>query len=374
MDLSAAPFMKHFSVLEDPRLDRTKKHLLTDIIAIAVMASLCGIDSCEGMAIFAEKRLDWLKGFLKLPNGAPSHDTFSRVFSRIDPKKFQICFVNWMRDVVDLTSGEVVAIDGKTLRRSFDRASGKSAIHMVSAWAVQNGVSLGQISTDEKSNEITAIPKLLEALCLKGCIVTIDALGCQREICKKICELESDYTIALKKNQDRLHFDVKNIFDHLNKKDASAEYFTTVESSKGRQETRHAIIYRDVELLQERHNWPGLKSIGVIQTIRTVSQQTQVEFRYYINSHVPTAEKFLGSTREHWHIENKLHWVLDVSFGEDQNRARVGNAAENLSTLKRITINLLKQENVSKKSIPNKRFMCALDSEYMVKTLLSHQI
>lgn len=211
MTIDESPFLRHFSVMPDPRVERGLQHLLTDLIAIAIIAALCGIDSFQGMALFAEARLDWLRQLLALPGGAPSHDTFSRVFARIKPEHFQKAFTAWMAEIATLTGGDVIAIDGKTLRHSFDRAAERSAIHMVSAWAVANGVCLGQIKVDDKSNEITAVPKLLETLCLKGCLVTLDAMGCQREIAQKIIDGEADYTIALKGNQSSLHSDVQAV-------------------------------------------------------------------------------------------------------------------------------------------------------------------
>lgn len=374
MSIDQSPFIVHFSALEDPRIERSKTHLLIDLVAIAVIAGLCGIDSFEGMAVFAESRLDWLKQFLKLPGGAPSHDTFSRVFARIKPDKFQACFIDWMKAAATMTDGEVVAIDGKTLRRSFDRASSKAAIHMVSAWAVNNGVSLGQVKVDEKSNEITAIPKLLEVLCVKGCIVTIDAMGCQREICKKILEAEADYTISLKGNQGTLHDDVKAAFDRLGVEDRRTVHYSAHGQGHGRTEERHVLVSSDIAEIREKHDWPGLKSIGLVQSIRTLGETTTMEFRYFINSYIPSARKFMDVTRSHWHVENKLHWVLDVSFHDDQSRVRKGHGAENLSTVRRIAINLLKQDKLTKRSIPNKQIMCAASKDYVFKLLLSKQI
>lgn len=374
MSIEQSPFVVHFSALEDPRIERSKTHLLIDLVAIAVIASLCGIDSFEGMAVFAEARLEWLKQFLQLPGGAPSHDTFSRVFARIKPDKFQACFIDWMKAVATMTDGEVVAIDGKTLRHSFDRASSKAAIHMVSAWAVNNSVSLGQFKVDEKSNEITAIPRLVEALCLKGCIVTIDAMGCQREICKKILEAEADYTISLKGNQGTLHDDVKEAFDLLGSDDRRAVHYSTYGKGHGRTEERHVLVLSDIAEIKEKHQWPGLKSIGLVQSIRTIGEETTMEFRYFINSYVPSARKFMDVTRSHWHVENKLHWVLDVTFHDDSSCVRKGHGAENLSTVRRIAINLLKQDKATKKSIPNKQIICAASKDYVFKLLLSKPI
>lgn len=349
--LSESPFLRHFSVIKDPRKPRRRIHLLNDMFAIAIIATILGIEDYCGMADFAKVRLKWLKGFLQLPAGAPSHDTFSKLFRHLDSEKFQECFINWTSEVATLTGGEIVAIDGKTLRRSFDKAESKSAIHMVSAWATDNSVSLGQTKVSEKSNEITAIPKLIEMLTLKGCIVTIDAMGCQRDICKKIVEEEANYTIALKKNQDRLHSEVKAKFDGSEINAETNDFYTTGIKSRSREVEYHSVVISDIDDIVKRHDWPGLKSIGVIQTIRTVGEEPTVEFRYYLNSHVPSAKDFCSIVRKHWQVENNLHWVLDVTFGDDACRVRKGNGAENLSTLKRAAINMLKKDQTKRRTM-----------------------
>jgi predicted transposase YbfD/YdcC len=360
-------FVLHFSRLEDPRIDRSKLHPLPSIVAIAVMAALCGIDSFKGMATFASYKLSWLKTFLSLPNGAPSHDTFNRVFARIKPDKFQECFVDWMKDVAELTAGEVVAIDGKTVRHSFDRASSKAPIQMVSAWATSNGLSLGQVKVDAESNEITAIPKLLETLCLKGCIVTIDAAGCQREIAEKIRAQGADYTLALKGNQEHLHADVVEFFDQP-PVDATFTAKKTTDSKHGRGEFREYAVTDDVGWLKETHAWPGLQSIGRVVAHRLVDGEWTKATRYFVNSYGANVDKFAGAVRDHWRVETSLHWVLDVIYDDDGSRVRKDHGAENLSTLRRIAINMLRR-NTWKETLPQKQIRAAHDLDYMLKLL-----
>lgn len=371
MTIEDSPFLRHFSIMPDPRVQRGQKHLLTDLIAIAIIAALCGIDSFQGIALFAEARLDWLKQFLALPGGAPSHDTFSRVFARIKPQHFQECFTAWMAEITTLTAGEVIAIDGKTLRRSFDRAAEKSAIHMVSAWATANGVCLGQIKVDDKSNEITAVPKLLETLCLKGCLVTLDAMGCQREIAQQIIDGEADYTIALKGNQSSLHTDVQQALSAAIT--ANSEDILTLkmtEESHGREEVRRYFVMPAPDKLLFDHDWPGLTSIGMVKSTRIIKGQATYEDRYFISSLAADAEKFAKGVREHWRVENSLHWVLDVSYNDDGSTVRKGHGAENLSTIRRIALNMLKKEP-RKASIPGKQILCSHNEKYLFKVLIS---
>lgn len=372
MTTPESPFSHHFSILEDPRIERTKKHLLTDMIAIAVIAALCGIDDFKGIAIYAKARLGWLQGFLNLSGGAPSHDTFSRVFARIKPEAFQACFTAWMAEITTLTKGEVIAIDGKALRRSFDKASGKSAIHMVSAWATENGVCLGQIKVDDKSNEITAIPKLLETLCLKGCLVTLDAMGCQREVAQKIVDAEADYTISLKGNQGTLHVDVQRVFEQalLIPANPLIEMRETKEKGHGREERRRYFTLDAPPELLAKHGWPGLLSIGLMKSTRIIGGKASYADNYYISSYAKDVGKFSHAARSHWAVENSLHWVLDVTYGDDASRVRKDHGAQNLSTVRRIAINMLKREP-KKESIRAKHLLCTLDQEYLLKALTS---
>lgn len=369
----AAPVIHHFSSLEDPRIERHKKHELIEIIVISICAILCGIDSFEGIEEFGLIKKKWLKRFLSLKHGIPSHDTINRVFSKINPKKFQECFVNWMQEVSKLTKGEVIPIDGKTLRRSFDTAASKSPIHIVSAWASENGVVMGQVKVDDKSNEITAIPKLLDALDIAGCLITIDAIGCQREICKQILQKKADYCIVVKKNQNKLYEDIATFFEEFAPTDKKHDaYSYSKESTKGhgRKEFRQYFITADVDWLQEEHNWPGLKAIGLVKSTRIINDKASYEERFFITSFGADAKKFHNAVKKHWSIENNLHWSLDVNFSEDQCRARKDHAAENFSILRRITFNLLKKIP-DKGSIPKKRIRCAFSEDYLLKALIS---
>ncbi|MCA1838435.1 MAG: ISAs1 family transposase [Actinobacteria bacterium] len=373
MKKKASPaLIDHLAGLEDPRIERQKRHKLGDILVIAVCAVLCGAESFPAIEDFGQVRYAWLKQFLELPNGIPSHDTFNRVFRVLDPVQFQACFLNWMQAVADETQGEVVAIDGKTLRRSFDKSSAKRAIHMVSAWATENGVVLGQCKVDDKSNEITAIPELLELLALKGCIVTIDAMGCQRAIAQQIVEDQADYVLALKENQPTLHQAVEQFLVTGPEADAhrtQCEYYDQHEHGHGRTESRCYWITDDLPELGGGQPWPGLRSIGMVEATRTLAGQTTIEQRFYLTSLAAEAQVFARAVRNHWGIENGLHWTLDVTFREDQSRLRKGHGPENFAVLRHIALNLLRQEP-SQKSLPRKRLACALDPDYLLKVLL----
>lgn len=367
--------LEHFATLPDPRIARHRWHKLSDILVITVCAVLCGAESYPAIEDFGQEREEWLRQFLELPEGIPSHDTFTRVLQLLDPVEFQGCFLRWMQAVAEVTAGEVVAIDGKVLRRSFAKGTGKRAIHMVSAWASENGVVLGQRKVDTKSNEITAIPELLDLLALKGCIVTIDAMGCQRTIARKIVEHGADYVLALKGNQPTLEQVVEHFFVSGPEAEAhrtSSEYHEQTEQGHGRVETRCAWI--SAELAPEVHaaQWPGLRSIGMVQATRTEAGDTSVEHRFYLTSLPPDAEQFAQAVRKHWGIENQLHWSLDVTFHEDQSRLRTGHGAENFAVVRHLALNLLRQEP-SAKSLPRKRLACALNPDYLLKVLLGKQ-
>ena len=360
----------HFSNITDPRKEN-RRHKLIDILTIAICGVICNADSYEHIAEFGKAKYQWLKRFLELPHGIPSADTFERVFARIDPDEFKNAFMNWVAAIADLTKGEIVSIDGKTLRRSHDRSNGKSAIHMVSAWACSNGIVLGQRKTDEKSNEITAIPQLLKLLEIEGCIVTIDAMGCQRSIAETIIDKKADFVFSLKGNQGNLHDDVELFFQHHLKKGHPFDYHETVNGGHGKIEIRRYWTTSDIQWLQGKENWKDLKTICMVQRERHFDDKIENETSYYIGSIDNDAEKFGHAIRSHWGVENSLHWVLDVSFREDESRIRKKNAPENFAVLRHIALNLIKRETSLKKSIKSKRLRAGWDNDYLIKILCS---
>jgi predicted transposase YbfD/YdcC len=363
-----SPFLKHLHCIKDPRRHNTR-HLLHDILLIALCAIISGAESWTQVTEYGRSKLEWFKQFLELPNGIPSHDTFGRLFAKIDPKGFNEFFTRWVQEFCESLKGKTVAIDGKTLRGSHDRTNGRSAIHMVSAWATNIGLVLGQLKTDAKSNEITAIPELIKALSLEGAIVTIDAMGCQKKITKTIIESGADYVIQVKDNQETLHENIALFFQEP--ANGPFESIDTLDGEHGRIENRHYFSTDDISWLQGKENWTGIKTICMVIRKRDINGQISTEASYFISSlenHAPTISKAI---RDHWGIENSLHWCLDVSFREDHCRVRKDHAPENFGILRHMATNLLKREKSLKGGIQTKRLKAAWDYNYLLKVLSS---
>lgn len=368
-------FVKHFDNIVDPRRQAGLRHPLINILFIAICAIVAGANDWVSIARFGQAKFSWFQKYLPLKHGIPSHDIFGDVFGVLDPEQFSEAFISWMQMIATVSG--VVAIDGKTIRHSFDTVLGKSAIHMVSAWSSQNRLVLGQVKVDDKSNEITAIPKLLELLVIKGCLVTIDAMGCQTEIAEQIVDQGGDYLLAVKKNQKYLYEDIEHLFKH-----ATAENFEhtgfdearTVDKQHGRLDIRHCQLISDPEwldYLRAHHNWKKLNCVVRIWTERRVGRKKIRESRYYICSRLTTAAELLAATRAHWGVENNLHWVLDVVFDEDASRARIGHAQENIATMRRMAINMLNQEKSRKVSLKGKRQLAGWDESFLERIVFN---
>lgn len=371
---SKISIIEHFRNLDDPRILKKTDHKLIDVIVIAICAVICGADKWTQIEEFGKTKEKWFKRFLELPNGIPSHDTFGRVFALIRADKFQKCFQSWIRAVFEIAGGQVIAIDGKTLRRSGSKAIGKAAVHMVHAWATANGVLLGQQKTADKSNEITAIPELLDLITVKGCIVTIDAMGCQRKIAEKIHNQGGDYILAVKGNQGNLEKSLEKTFKIAREKEFKSMVYDsnkTVDADHGRVETRTCFVLPLMYLFQFKLKWKGLQSLVLVESERCekATGETTIEQRYYISSLAPKAAPILHATRAHWGVENQLHWCLDVGFREDECRVRIGDSPENFSLLRRMALMLLKKETTLKGGLQTKRLKAGWDDSYLLRIL-----
>jgi predicted transposase YbfD/YdcC len=362
----------HFSLLPDPRIFLKTRHKLIDIVAITVCAMIAGADDWVEIANYGRAKKDWFKTFLELPAGIPSHDTFGRVISLIAPEEFGRCLSGWIREVFPTCREGIVAIDGKTARRSHDRANGKPPIHMVSAWAVQEHLILGQVKTEDKSNEITAIPELLKVIDVEGCVVTIDAMGCQKEIAKEIVKQGGDYVLSLKGNQGTLHKEVELLFEkgkEDNYKDLPHDTHTTVDGGHGRVETRRYTTIGDVDWFEEKSKWPKLTTFGMVEAERDMGDHITQETRYFISSLPNDAQRFGEAARGHWGIENSLHWCLDVAFREDDSRVRKGHGPTNLAIINRFALSLIKQDPFRKTGVKASRKRAGWDSDYLLHLL-----
>jgi predicted transposase YbfD/YdcC len=366
-------FLGHFSTVKDPRKEtRNKRHKLGDILVLALLGVICGADDWVSVEEFGEEKKDWLKTFLELPNGIPSHDTIGDVFSRISIREFESSFLSWVNACVTSSGGDIIPIDGKTLRRSHHRKRGHAAIHMISAWSTRNQMVLGQRKVDDKSNEITAIPELLKMLDITGSTVTIDAMGCQRKIAEQIHQQGGDYVLAVKENQGRLYQTVEKLFEATKEENATAMWYRehqTIDGDHGRIERRNYVVLPLMYLHGFKYKWKGLQSIAMVESHREAEGKISNEKRYYIASLKPDAKVIGHAIRTHWCIENQLHWSMDISFREDDSRVRKGDAAGNFSILRQIALNLLKKETTSKIGVKNKRKKAGWSQNYLARVL-----
>lgn len=356
-----------FAQIPDPRIDRRKLHLLDDILLLSLLAVICGAESYEAIELFGNSKKEFLKQLLQLPNGIPSHDTLERVFKRMDSEAFELAFITWIKSLEITTQGKIISIDGKTVRGSRDEGSGRYPIHLVSAWCSANEMTLGQVRTESKCNEIKAVEQLLNLLDIEGSIITLDAMGCQREIAKQITEKKADYILAVKLNQEKLYQEIAGLFTH--QKVTSYNGDTT--GDHGRIEQRNCSVIQQLNWLTQKDKWAEIKSIIRIEAIREVNGKITSETRYYISSLKHDAKWFNQTVRQHWQIENSYHWVLDVQFREDESRKRKNKSAENFSIIRRIALNLLKQKKLRRLGIHNKRLIAGWDHDFLLSLVLN---
>jgi predicted transposase YbfD/YdcC len=370
-------FARHFLRVHDPRVLRTRRHKFVDILMIALCGTIAGADGYVAIVDFARAKEKWFRTFLELPDGIPSHDTIGRLFARIDPVVFAECFAAWTQHLQEMSKGRIIAIDGKQVCGSFDRATGQAAIHMVSAWTSKNSMVLGQVKVDEKSNEITAIPKLLELLDITDSIVTIDAMGTQKLIAQQIIDKKADYILALKNNHPVFYEDVSlflmsalqnNFLDPFHQP-IPHNFHRTIDKDHGRIEVRSCWCTDQIDWLDAKNKWAGFRTIVVVQSERTVNGKTSIELRFYFTSLPPNAKTILNAIRAHWGIENSVHWLLDVAFDEDNSRIRKDNGPQNTATLRHIALNLLKKEKSENKGIQRKRNLAGWNHDYLDKVL-----
>jgi predicted transposase YbfD/YdcC len=373
--MNSSSLINHFAELPDPRIERTKRHKLIDIIAIAICGVICGANDWVAIEAYGRAKEGWLRQFLELPNGIPSHDTLGDVFARLDHDAFRQCFMDWVQAAFVATQGQVVAFDGKCPRGSKDGTLGRKAIDMVSAWATKNHLVLGQMKVDDKSNEITAIPALLALLDVSGCIVTIDAIGCQKDIAHAIVDSQADYVLALKANHPLLYQEVSSLFQAtspLAQQAYTPDYTRTVEKDHGRLEIRECWTLSDPQgfpFLHDASTWPKLQTLAMLRRERQFPDHTTVDTAFYLSSLPGSASRLLEATRAHWGIENSLHWVLDVAFREDDQRFRTDNGPQNATILRHAALNLLKQETTAKGGVQTKRLRAGWDDAYLLKVL-----
>ncbi|MCB2291888.1 ISAs1 family transposase [Clostridium sp. CS001] len=375
MDNTNSLFTNYFGIIKDIRQQTKVRHKLIDILFIAVAATIANASDWKEIEVFAKKRESWFRDFIEIPNGIPSHDTFERTFRWIDPKQFEKCFIHWVREIATLAARSIVAVDGKTMCGAFDTDDKKSPIHIVSAWASENGMVLGQVKTNEKSNEITAIPELLDLIFVKDCIVTIDAMGTQTKIADKIIDKKADYVLALKGNQPNLHEDVRDFFEDAEKTNfdgVNVKSCMTTDKDHGRIETRKYFLVEDIDWLSMKDNWKGIKSIGMAVRQCEIKGKKTVEKRYFISSLKDSIEEFSTAVRKHWGIEI-THWFLDVVFKEDARRVRKDYAPQNLAMIKRLALNILRKDSSEPKySLKSKRFAASLDNDYLEQILIKN--